>query len=76
VKPSPADANDFLAGKLPVGVRFHHNDYVRVIAGEHAGDAGSVISVEALGTDPVLLIELESNKDALIRQSALKGDSS
>jgi transcription elongation factor len=72
MKPSFSDHNDFLAGKLLPGVRFHHNDYVRVVAGEHSVDSGSVVSVEELGADPLLLIELESNKDALIRQSALE----
>jgi ribosomal protein S4E len=54
------------------GVAFEHNTYVRVVGGEHIGDSGSLVSIEELGDDPVYLVELESNKDALVPQSCLR----
>ena len=71
MKPSLSDHSAFLAGSYLPGLRFKHNDYVRVVAGTHAGTVGSLISVEDLGSDPVFLIELDSNKDALVQQSSL-----
>jgi hypothetical protein len=72
MRPSLSQSNQFLSGQLLPGVRLHHNDYVRVVSGEHVDDAGSVISVDNLGPDPTLLVELDSNSDALILQSALE----
>lgn len=46
--------------------------HVSVVGGEHAGDAGSLISIETLEHDPVYLVELESNIEALIPQSFLQ----
>ena len=63
--------NDFLAHRPLAGVRFEHNTYVQVVGGDHLGDAGSVVSVEQLGDDPVYLVELESNQESLIPQSHL-----
>jgi len=72
MKPTHQQRNDFLA-RLPLpGVRFEHNTYVNVVAGTWQGDAGSIISVEELGDDPLYLVELESGKDALISQSSLR----
>jgi hypothetical protein len=62
---------DFLALRPLPGVALLHNDLVSVLRGEHAGNAGSVISVEELGKDPMYLIELESGIDALLPQSSL-----
>ena len=72
MKPTFAQHNDFLALKPVPGVALQHNDYVNVIAGEHQGDSGSVVSVEELGADPLYVVELESGKDATIRQSRLR----
>jgi hypothetical protein len=71
MKPSLEQGNAFLAGDVLPGVRFRHNDYVRVISGPYSGNAGSLISVEELGADPLFLVELESQQDALVPQSAL-----
>lgn len=72
MKPSLDQCNAFLAGKPLPGVRLRHNDHVQVIAGEHAGDSGSVVSVDELTDDPLIRVELESGYDALIVQSRLK----
>ena len=63
--------NDFLAHKSIEGVHFEHNDYVRIIAGEHRGKNGSLVSIEELGNDPLFLLELESGFDVYVRQSQI-----
>ncbi len=71
MKATLQQSNAFLSHEPIPGVVFEHNDYVRVIAGEHVGDSGSLISLEELGEDPVYLVELETNQDALVAQSCL-----
>ena len=51
------------------GVRYWHNDYVRIVAGENAGESGSLVSVIELTPEPVFLVELESGFDVQVRQS-------
>jgi hypothetical protein len=72
MRPNLDQLNAFLAHKPLPGIAHEHNAHVRVIGGEHTGDAGSLISIETLGDDPVYLVELESNIDALIPQSFLQ----
>jgi hypothetical protein len=72
MRPTLEQTNAFLAHEPLPGVEFEHNAYVRVVGGEHAGDYGSLVSVEQLDADPVYLVELESNNDALIPQSCLR----
>lgn len=72
MKPTPEQHNKFLA-RLPLpGIELQHNDYVKVVRGQYAPDAGSVVSIWSLGRDPVYLIELESGKDQQILQSCLE----
>ncbi len=71
MKPTMDQHNDFLAHKPIAGVRFEHNEYVRVISGDHEGKKGSLVSVEELGEDPLFLLELESRFDVGIRQSQI-----
>lgn len=54
------------------GVVLQHNDYVKVVSGAHVGDAGSIVSVEEIGSDPEFVVELESGEDAGIHQSNLE----
>jgi ribosomal protein L24 len=72
MKPTLTQHNDFLAHRALPGVGFEHNDYVKVVSGEHRGDVGSIVSVEELGSDPLYIVELESVQDASIRQSELE----
>jgi ribosomal protein S4E len=72
MKPTQAQRSDFLARRALPGVTLQHNDYVKVISGSHVGDAGSIVSVEELGTDPEFVVELESGRDARIRQSNME----
>jgi hypothetical protein len=67
-----AQHNAFLAQELLPGVAFRHNEFVKVISGENIGSAGSLVSVEALGDDPIFLLELESGSDVRVRQSEIK----
>jgi len=71
MKITPEQRDDFLALRPLPRVALQYNDLVSVSHGEHAGSAGSVISVEELCEDPMYLIELESGVDALLRQSSL-----
>jgi ribosomal protein S4E len=72
MKPSHDQHNDFLAHRPLPGVAFEHNDTVAVMGGAHAGDSGSIVSVEELGQDPIYLVELSSGQDAVISQSLLR----
>ena len=72
MKPTLEQSNNFLAGKRIQGIALQHNDYVKVVSGSCAPNAGSLISVEELGEDPLYLVELESGEDKLIRQSNLE----
>lgn len=72
MKPTIYHHNAFLAHKPIGGVSFEHNDYVRIVAGEHKGKNGSLVSVEELGEDPLFLLEQESGFDVRVRQSQIE----
>jgi hypothetical protein len=72
MKPSHQQHIEFLSGGHLPGLSFRHNDRVQVVGGAHAGIAGNLISVEALGDDPQHLVELDSGQDVNVAQSALK----
>lgn len=72
MRPTAAQRNEFLARRPLPGVAFQHNDGVDVIAGDHAGDSGSIVSVERLGDNPDYLVELSSGQDAIIGQLFLR----
>jgi len=72
MRPSLDQQNAFLACEPVAGLAFIHNEYVRVVGGVHQGNSGSLLSIEELGADPIYLVELESNQDALIAQSFLQ----
>ena len=55
------------------GVAFRFNDAVRVKAGEHAGEIGSVVSLLALEPTPTYVVELSlSGKSLTLAQSQLE----
>jgi hypothetical protein len=72
MKPTIDHRNDFLAHKQILGVSVKHNEFVKVVVGEHEGNKGSLVSVEELGEDPLFLLELESGFDILVRQSQIE----
>jgi transcription antitermination factor NusG len=51
------------------GVLFKHNDYIRVVDGPYAGQAGSLVTVIGLDPEPRFVVELESGADVEIMQS-------
>jgi hypothetical protein len=61
--------NDFLAHRPIPGVRFEHNDYVRVVAGQFSGNAGSLVGIHTMGADPAFVLEAESGRDLVVLQS-------
>jgi ribosomal protein S4E len=72
MKPTHQQHTDFLAHRSLPGVLFEHNVLVNVVGGTHLGAAGSILSVEELGADPLYLVELTSGQDAHISQSQLR----
>lgn len=54
------------------GVKFWHNDYVRVVTGPHAGSAGSLVTVLSLQPEPRFVLELESGFDVEVLQSEIQ----
>ena len=55
------------------GVAFGLNDAVRITAGEHLGELGSVISVESVEPIPRYMIELGSGGGSIgVPESALE----
>lgn len=54
------------------GVKFSHNDYVRVVAGPHSGEYGSLVTVLSLLPEPRFVLELESGFDVEVLQSEIQ----
>ena len=71
--------NRFLVGDLLPGLKYTHNQAVRVVQGPNFGKSGCVVSVEATSPEPMYLIELDSSDgDVLVAESDLRpanGDS-
>lgn len=53
------------------GVLYFHNDYVHVVAGLHAGKAGSLVTVLVLEPEPRFILELDSGFDVEVVQSEI-----
>jgi hypothetical protein len=69
---SAADLGQAFLDRTPIpGVRFRHNNFVRITAGEHAGKAGSLVTVLALSPEPLFVVELETGYDVKVLQSNL-----
>jgi len=69
---STADLGQTFLNRTPIpGVRFQHNDFVRIIGGIHAGKTGSLVTVLSLSPEPLFIVELESGYDAQVPQSEL-----
>lgn len=66
------DVNQTFLNREPIlGVRFSHNDLIRIAAGVHAGGVGSLVAVLALEPEPLFVVELESGLDAQVLQSEI-----
>lgn len=65
-------AQAFLNGEAMPGVKFFHNDLVRVVAGSHVGKVGSLVTVLTLEPQPRFVLELESGHDVEVMQSDIE----
>lgn len=54
------------------GVRYFHNDYVRVIGGPNAGESGSLVAVLELSPEPKFVLESEKHGDIEVLQSEIE----
>lgn len=54
------------------GVRFEHNEYVRIAAGPNAGNFGSLVTVLEIAPEPKFVLELESGFDIEVLQSEIE----
>jgi ribosomal protein S4E len=60
------------AGKPVDGVHFGHDDLVTLLAGEHTGNVGSLVSIEQLEPEVVFLVEIDSGFNVPARQADLE----
>lgn len=65
-------AQAFLNHSPIPGVRFEHNEYVKIIRGEHVGEKGSLVTVLALTPEPSFVLELETGRDVKVLQSEIE----
>ncbi len=67
------DLGQAFLDRIPIpGVQFFHNDCVRIVAGPHAGVAGSLVTVLSLEPEPRFVLELESGSDVEVLQSEIR----
>lgn len=62
----------FLNREFIQGVRFEHNEYVRVVAGLNAGKFGSLVTVLEIAPEPKFILELENGFDIEVLQSEIE----
>ena len=71
-----AISNDILAtwrARQPVaGVNFAHDDLVMLNTGEHAGNVGSLTSIEQVEPEVIYLVEIDTNFVVPAKQSELE----
>jgi hypothetical protein len=70
--PSPDIINAWRAHQTIYGVNFAHDDLVTILAGEHAGNVGSLVSIEQLEPEVIFLIEIDSGFNVAARQSEIE----
>lgn len=63
----------WMAGDRLEGVAFSQNDRVTIVAGPHTGDAGAIMLLLTLSSDPLYIVKLgTTGRDVRVRQSALR----
>ncbi len=70
--PSPDIINAWRAHRTVDGVRFAHDDLVTILAGEHAGNVGSLVSIEQLEPEAIFLVEIDSGFNVAAKQSDIE----
>ena len=63
--------NAWLGGDEIEGIIFVHNSYVEVVAGEHKGLAGSVVSLVSIDGDVRYIVETESGSDIEVTENEI-----
>jgi hypothetical protein len=64
--------NKWILGESVPGVRFKMCQSVRVVAGEHSGKLGELISLCELDPDPIFHLETSDGGDAKVSQSQIE----
>ena len=71
-----AVSNDILnawrAQQAVVGVNFALDDLVTLLAGEHAGNVGSLVSIEQVEPEVVFMVEIDTDFVVPARQSEIE----
>jgi hypothetical protein len=71
-----AVSNDILsawrARQTVAGVNFAHDDLVTLLAGEHAGNVGSLTSIEQVEPEVVYNVEIDTNFVVPAKQSEIE----
>ncbi len=60
------------AGKPVDGVNFAHDDLVIILAGEHTGNVGSLVSIEQFDPEVVYLVEIDSGFNVPAKQTEIE----
>lgn len=64
--------NQWLDGARLPNVHFLMNDYVEVIAGQHLGELGSVVSIYQVEPTLCYVVETETGKDIVVAESEIQ----
>ena len=64
--------NAWRAHQSVAGVNFGHDDLVTLLAGEHAGNVGSLTSIEQIEPEVIFLVEIDTNFVVPAKQSEIE----
>ncbi len=71
-----AVSNDILsawcARQSVAGVNFGHDDLVTLLAGDHAGNVGSLTTIEQIEPEVIFLVEIDTNFVVPAKQSEIE----
>ncbi|HEY2346594.1 MAG TPA: hypothetical protein VGH80_12080 [Xanthomonadaceae bacterium] len=70
--PSPDIVNAWRAGQPVPGVGFAPDDLVTILAGEHTGNVGSLVSLEQVEPEVVYHVEIDTNFVVPAKQSEIE----
>ncbi|MBS0575185.1 MAG: hypothetical protein JSS45_01990 [Proteobacteria bacterium] len=70
--PSPDIIAAWRAGQPVAGVSFAHDDLVTLLAGEHTGNVGSLVSIREIAPEVIYDVEIDTNFVVPARQSQIQ----
>jgi hypothetical protein len=70
--PSAEIQASWRAGNPVAGVSFAHDDLVTILAGEHTGNVGSLVSIEEIEPDVIFAIEIDSGFNVSAKQADIE----